>query len=635
MEISRDSKLVCLVGENGTGKSNLLELVSAAANQLGMAPEFHGRGNAFDEEHELELTVEFSKIFQTELFGDTTFVLRMPRVSNIKPDELMAQWDGTLTLFSVRREKPPELRITAGGISGAFGHDFVKHLTGWLRVRADTFCLFLNSDRAYPPAEANLHALADGMGRNWDSTQFRKNRSTLPPNQLYEDFLNYCISREGQRAAKHYQMEREADHWKIARPAFEDPFQEFGKAIKTVLPHLRFSGVDTEKRTLVFDAGNPLTFNQLSGGEREICFLVGQIERFQLKRGLFLVDEPELHLNSSLLRTWISFLRDSVEDGQTWIATHSLEAVEVAGLSCTFLLQRSETSRRVERIEPLVDKPAFSVLSGALGSPAFSLTKSRFIFIEGERGKGERDRFHKICGNAPENKFLEAGGCTSVESAVEAVRNLTDVSGSPLRVGGMIDRDFRSESELGEIEPQELRLFILPCHEVENLFLHPTCIAFRLERLGRPGSADELILQASDRYAGAWIFSRTVALNEQLRKPCRPLKGAFWKSTWTDFGQGAEVELRRLVQTEPEIDPVHQKEFLDAAIKSVEFYEKVRQSPALWRDCMGKEVLRKLTLDLGYRASDTFESEILQAWKANDLAIPEEVAQVRKFVESL
>jgi predicted ATPase len=58
----------------------------------------------------------------------------------------------------------------------------------------------------------------------------------------------------------------------------------------------------------VFDSsGVHLPFAELSDGEREIAFLVGQIERFKLRRGLLPIDEPELHLNPDLLRTWLQF----------------------------------------------------------------------------------------------------------------------------------------------------------------------------------------------------------------------------------------------------------------------------------------------------------------------------------------
>ena len=56
--IEEDSTLVCLVGENGTGKSNILELISAAANRLGISPGIDNpRGNVFGEIHDISVGV--------------------------------------------------------------------------------------------------------------------------------------------------------------------------------------------------------------------------------------------------------------------------------------------------------------------------------------------------------------------------------------------------------------------------------------------------------------------------------------------------------------------------------------------------------------------------------------------------
>ena len=113
-----------------------------------------------------------------------------------------------------------------------------------------------------------------------------------------------------------------------------------------MLPHVVFTGVDSRKRTLLFDrTGLELSFHQLSGGEREIAFLIGQIDRFGLRQGLFLLDEPELHLNADLIRSWVAYLTGTVLTGQVWLATHSLEAVEAAGQQATFVLERNDATR--------------------------------------------------------------------------------------------------------------------------------------------------------------------------------------------------------------------------------------------------------------------------------------------------
>jgi predicted ATPase len=145
-----------------------------------------------------------------------------------------------------------------------------------------------------------------------------------------------------------------------------------------------FTGVESKGRTLLFDTtGLELSFSQLSGGEREIAFLIGQIDRFGLRQGLFLLDEPELHLNADLIRAWVAYLTGSVQTGQIWLATHSLEAVEAAGQEATFVLERNEDTKRVDTLARLDTRPVLSVLSRAVGTPAFSISKLLFCLRRG------------------------------------------------------------------------------------------------------------------------------------------------------------------------------------------------------------------------------------------------------------
>ena len=170
------------------------------------------------------------------------------------------------------------------------------------------------------------------------------------------------------------------------RNRMHDQLEPFKNAVAEVLPHVRFTGIDDKRRTLLFDTtGFELTFNQLSGGKREITFLIGQIDRFGLRRGLLLLDEPELHLDADLIRTWVGYLTSTVESGQIWLATHSLEAVEAAGQHASFVLERNEETRNVDSLVRLDRRPVLSALSRAVGTPAFSILQLLLsFFIEGE-----------------------------------------------------------------------------------------------------------------------------------------------------------------------------------------------------------------------------------------------------------
>jgi hypothetical protein len=111
---------------------------------------------------------------------------------------------------------------------------------------------------------------------------------------------------------------------------------------------------------------------------------------------LFLLDEPELHLNADLIRSWVAYLTSTVTSGQIWLATHSLEAVEAAGQQATFILERNPKTRKVDSLARLDTRPVLSALARAVGTPAFSISQLRFVFVEGEASVGERERFRNL-----------------------------------------------------------------------------------------------------------------------------------------------------------------------------------------------------------------------------------------------
>ena len=65
IDVPLDAPLICLVGENGTGKSNLLELLSAVAARLGLSPGVqNNRGDPLGEPHDIAATPRRPNTFQ-------------------------------------------------------------------------------------------------------------------------------------------------------------------------------------------------------------------------------------------------------------------------------------------------------------------------------------------------------------------------------------------------------------------------------------------------------------------------------------------------------------------------------------------------------------------------------------------
>jgi energy-coupling factor transporter ATP-binding protein EcfA2 len=627
LRIPEEASLVCLVGENGTGKSNILEFISAAAHHLGLAPGIESRrGNPFQEPHSARFVMRVSEVY------------RGPLNDEVLPEHVataLPQWDGTLILETGRDDAGQPIARSVGGVEDNVASEWLANrlISAHQQTREVNY-LYLDSDRAYPPLPIQPHQLAEAWTQPWESPEWAKQWSYRPSRTLYEEWLKYFLALETRTATRHLTASREARRHGEAPPDFTDPFDGFTASVKEVLPHLTFAGVDTELRQILFDsAGTEIPFDSLSGGEREISFLIGQIERFQLRRGMFLLDEPELHLNPDLVRAWVAYLRDTVEDGQVWIATHSLEAVEVAGHDATFVLEREGDTRIVGRADPLSERPVVSVLSGTLGSPAFSLSRLRFVYVEGERQTRERERFHIVAGDPAINRFIEAGNAREVIRKTLVLRELADETREPLRIGGVIDRDFRSDAEVSTLET-ETGIHVLRVHEIENLLLQPDALRELLERSGRNSDdARDVVIAASDRFAGLWILQRAAKAAE-VQDLQSAIRGAAGAMRWDAFAHDPEAAARALAdhqEFEPEVDA----RFRDALANASSEYAGVRDDPDLWKRCLGKQVLGVVAGAIGLANQVTLERSVTRLWTSGVIPLSTEAGLLEQYVTSL
>ncbi len=622
--VPEDATLVCLVGENGTGKSNILELISAAANQLGISPGIeNSRGNPFAEEHEVRLEVQLD----ASLFGR----LSQDYIANCKKNGL--QWNGIVSLSSSRTADAQyrEVKIAGGQGNESERTDLANKLCELLKQEKETNYLSLDADRSYPPMQVPAHLYAEALGRDWETIQWQKNRAYVPTRAMYDEGLQYFLAKESQDATKHFKEERRAAEQKGPRPQFADGFSPYKEALQGVLPHLKFVGVDAQQKTLVFDsAGLELRFNNLSGGEREISFIIGQIDRFKLRRGFLLIDEPELHLNPDLLRNWVAYLRDTIETGQVWIGTHSLEAVETAGPNATFVLERTQDTRLVEKIATLSKRPVLAVLSAAVGSPAFSLRNLRFVYVEGDRQGRERDRFFQLYGDSRFVRFIEGGGCEEIAKKLKAVRELAEYADEHLWVGGILDRDFRTDEKLAE-QAKDSSLFVLPVHEVENYFLHPSALSVIASRSGVATPVSQILIDCADRFAGLWIVNRAMIRLPESGDLHRTLRQVASELTWGMIESDRKKALEKILS----VTGSEPHETARSLQESADAYSLLRASDTLWMHCMGKEVLGVLPRELGLQSVEALERNVIACWKDGHAQRPDELTSIRDYIDSL
>jgi len=622
IDVPKGATLVALIGENGVGKSSILDVVNSAAHRLGLSSGVDiPRGDPFNETHEINVSVDL---------GNSIHQIAPPELlESLKQNGIINPQNLTLKSSSSGGQ---QIYLTESP-NHQMGPQIVQMMIERLRLAAETFHLSLDADRAYPPQMIQAHEYGQSLDNDWDSAGHRKHRAFASSRSKYEEWLKYLVGTEAKKATEFTQATRLAHLKGEERPKFEDQFLNYGSSVKSVLPHLQFLGVDTKSKSILFDSmGTPITFNKLSGGEREIAFVIGQIERFGLRNGLLLIDEPELHLNPEMIRTWISYLRDTVTEGQTWIATHSMEAVEAAGLECSFVVQRTPETRKVSEVASLADRPALSVLSAAIGSPAFSIAQKRFIFIEGDRSGAERDKFFRLIDLVKVDKnyrFMEGGGCKEIVRKVDACRMLSEDQGG-LHIGGIVDRDHRTEEEI--LELTKAGLFILPFHEIENAFIHPAALEILRRRASLTESATSLILRMSDKRAGRWIFGRACYRSDAKFQNHRAISEIWSNSSWIDL-QGKNLTAIGNIPPIAESKAIDRYEHeLSMAFRD---YQEIREKNDLWLHVEGKQLLTLLSNELGFSRQIAHINNICTIFKENRENIPQQIMSIVEYIDSI
>ena len=627
LDVQDQPTLVCLIGENGTGKSAVLELLSAASHHLGISPGVElPRGDPFADEHDLSVLAQVPAddlLLQDEALRNTVLATG-------------SSWAGELRLTS--RGGPTcslTISVTAEGLSPPHDQRVGQHVVELLRQRKETQHLYLDSDRAYPPVQIEPHRYGEIWAQDWKNPEFTRNWAYRPTQTLYQEWMKYFIGVEERSATELVTGIRRARDEGSVEPVFVDPFDSYRNALREVLPHLRFVGVEAtgQRRMPIFDsAGLQLSFSQLSGGEREVAFLIGQIDRFKLQRGLLLIDEPELHLNPDLLRNWLAFLRATVTDGQIWIATHSLEAVEVAGPNATFVFERDRDDRIVRAPSVLAGRPVLSALSAAVGSPAFAISRLRFVYIEGDRQSRERERFFAICGEADQNRFLEGGSCSEVLRRLGDVRSLAEASGEQLHVGAVLDRDFRSEAKANQLM-SEAGVHVLSCHEIENVLLQPEALEILLERAGRRDeSASAIVQQAADYHAGLWIAQRAASTLDEGKKLPKAAISVLSDERWAAI----DTEWADISQRSTDIlDPVESDAWSQALNLARDEYRVTRDDADLYRRCLGKQCLSRVAIALEFRSAEAIEAQVVRLWDIDEVDRPPPVVALKDYVSGL
>lgn len=138
--------------------------------------------------------------------------------------------------------------------------------------------------------------------------------------------------------------------------------------IATLIQQLRI-------RVRVKNYDGSLTFRELSEGEQQLLTVVGLLRFTKETDSLFLLDEPDTHLNPAWGMKYLETLNEIAEpgsDSQVLMATHDPLVLAALKRNEVVVMERNEYTSKVEAFRPEVDPRGLGVV-GILQSDMFGL----------------------------------------------------------------------------------------------------------------------------------------------------------------------------------------------------------------------------------------------------------------------
>jgi predicted ATPase len=322
--------LVVLVGENGSGKSTVLQAIAATlgtATRRFESPsdlEWPGfdlslAGKAWSTPYEVAVEVGFS---DAETSTTVEYFSKIPGLS--EGGDIISPSQDRVARLTLR-----DGRVQAATTAQYFqfrGREYAKQV---LKTMEHGYDVFNDVGSVFWYTENRTATSLTAEGDNGDRLEFdeRLLRRRLA------DFMQF-----------HSRIER--NEYKL-RPGQRDLFAELKQAYLQVFPKRGFegavprSGVDDileEPWFFLWDGTRQYEVSEMSGGERAIFPLLFDFVNWKINNSVILIDELELHLHPPLQQHLVRALTQLGSNNQFIIATHSNWVSDAVPPECLYRL---------------------------------------------------------------------------------------------------------------------------------------------------------------------------------------------------------------------------------------------------------------------------------------------------------
>jgi len=259
----------------------------------------------------------------------------------------------------------------------------------------------------------------------------------------------------------------------------KDMFREIMESHRIEISN--FSGQQKEGQFVLLASKNgKYDMRQMSSGEKLIWYIL-LLFNYIKSISVLIIDEPENHLHEQLSWELVKYLRrineqteNSVGIEQVYLLTHAKNLIyNNFDQGTNYLLNSSTELKKISRVQ----------CEDILRECGISYIDDKVLYVEGDT---EISLLSELCSES-NIKVRQLANCEEILRVFGALRKVKELVYVPQYVF-LIDKDTRDDADFESMRAQDPYFFdqhfsVLPCHEIENLFLDEDIICTQYVRL--------------------------------------------------------------------------------------------------------------------------------------------------------
>jgi predicted ATPase len=407
---------------------------------------------------------------------------------------------------------------------------------------------------------------------------------------------------------------------------------------QSFFPDKVYEGVRPSGGSLEFPVrlpgGERHDIDDLSSGEKEILYGYLRLRNSTPRQSVILLDEPELHLNPSLLQGFTDFYHRHLgiaQENQLLMVTHSDTLLRQAVGNANYRVYHmtsANPSDDNQATEVLLDDDMDRVIVDLVGDLAAYRPRAKVVILEGdEEGGFDVVAVSRLFPDfAKRVNLVSAGAKRRVRDLYALLETYAQQANVENRFFAVVDRDAERDGEVSS----GARVFAWDVYHIENYLLDPSAIREAIASIDgkSPLKTDEKVLAALEKCAAEIIDAQVV---ERIRKEVnREIVGSISVGCSPRLRKGTTIGANMRKSIDGSVERVNERDQLlsaDALDKRVtkvrKELEKAIDTGAWKKKFPGREVLKAFVSKHVSGASyETFRNLILDKMTLDETRRP-------------